>query len=96
MTKRCLRKIIGRAGLTYDEINTVIVEVECVLHSRPFTYVSAEDQEEILTPSHLLNGRNISSLPELSEFREVLHMILITTLKNANFLRNKLYISAMF
>ena len=49
MTKRCLRKIIGRASLTYDEINTVIVEVECVLNSRPLTYVSTEDQEEILT-----------------------------------------------
>ena len=73
MTKRCLRKIVGRASLTYDEINTVIVEVECVLNSRPFTYVSAKDQEEILTPSHSLNGRNISSLPELSKFREVLH-----------------------
>ena len=73
MTKRCLCKIIGRASLTYDEINTVIVEVECVLNSRPLTYVSAEDQEEILTPSHLLNGRNISSLPELNEFREILH-----------------------
>ena len=72
MTKRCSRKIIGRASLTYDEINTVIVEVEFVLNSRPLTYVSAEDQEEILTPSHSI-GRNISSLPELSEFREILY-----------------------
>ena len=56
-TKRCLRKTIGRASLRYEELCTVVVEVEAVLNSRPLTYVSTEDDEEPLTPSHLLTGR---------------------------------------
>ena len=51
-TKRCLRKVIGTARLSYDELLTVVTEVEGVLNSRPLTYVSSEDVEEPLTPSH--------------------------------------------
>ena len=63
-TKRCLRKILGQSRLTYDELLTAIVEVEGVLNSRPLTYVSIEDMDEPLTPSHLLTGRRIFSLPD--------------------------------
>ena len=63
-TKRCLRKIIGQAKLSYDELLTALTEVEMVLNSRPLTYVSANDLEEPLTPSHLLIGRRVMSLPE--------------------------------
>ena len=57
--KRCLRKVIGRNCLTYDELLTLITEVEAVLNSRPLTYVSSEDVDEPLTPSHLLVGYRI-------------------------------------
>lgn len=63
-TKRCLRKIIGQARLTADELLTAIVEVEAVLNSRPLSYVSMDDIEEPLTPSHLLVGRRLLSLPD--------------------------------
>jgi hypothetical protein len=67
-TKRCLRKMIGRAKLYYDELSTVLVEIEAVVNSRPLTYLSAEDLDEPLTPSHFLYGRRILSLPDgLSE-----------------------------
>ena len=62
--KRCLRKAIGRSCLTYDELLTLVTEVEAVLNSRPLTYVSSEDTEEPLTPSHLLVGYRILSLPD--------------------------------
>ena len=61
--KRCLRKTIGRARLTYDELLTSITEAEMILNSRPISYVSADDTEEALTPSHLLHGCRILSLP---------------------------------
>ncbi len=63
-TKRCLKKTIGRARLTYDEILTALVEVEMVINSRPLTYVSPDDLHEPLTPGHFLTGKRILSLPD--------------------------------
>ena len=62
--KRCLRKAIGKNCLTYDELLTLVIEVECVLNSRPLTYVYAGDVTEPLTPSHLLVGFRTLSLPD--------------------------------
>ena len=62
--KRCLRKTIGNARLTYDELMTSVIEVEMILNSRPLSYVSSEDIEEPLTPSHLLDGYRVLSLPD--------------------------------
>ena len=62
--KRCLKKTIGQAKLSFDELATVIAEAEMILNSRPLSYISSEDLEEPLTPSHLLCGRRIMSLPD--------------------------------
>jgi len=67
MMKRCLKKTIGRARITYDELLTVVTEAEMILNSRPLSYVSTEDIEEPLTPAHLLTGRRLLSLPLASE-----------------------------
>ena len=64
--KRCLKKILKNAKLTYEELLTVVVAIECVLNSRPLTYVSSEDRVEPLTPSHLLTGRRLLSIPDES------------------------------
>lgn len=63
-TKRCLRKLVGRASFTRDEMLTAVVEIEAVINSRPLSYVSATDVEEPLTPSHLIVGRRLLSLPD--------------------------------
>ena len=60
--KRCLKKSVGRARLTYDELLTVLAEVEMILNSKPLSYVSSEDIEEPLTPSHLLIGHRVINL----------------------------------
>ena len=64
ITKICFRKMIGRAKLSFDELLTAITEVEMVINSRPLTYVSMDDIEEALTPSHLIMGRRILRLPD--------------------------------
>ena len=55
-TKRCLKKMMGRARFSLDELNTALVEVEAIINSRPLTYLSSDDLREPLTPSHLLTA----------------------------------------
>ena len=58
VVKNSLRKILKNARLTYDELSTVLIEIESIMNSRPLTYLS-EDGIEAITPFHLLHGRNI-------------------------------------
>ena len=53
-TKRCLRKFIGQAKFSLDELHTAVVEVESIINSRPLTYLSPSDLEETVDsfPSH--------------------------------------------
>ena len=62
--KRCLRKLIGNARLSFDELNTFLVEVEGTVNARPLTYLYEEPSSEPLTPSHLMYGRRIITLPD--------------------------------
>ena len=65
LTKRCLRKVIGRAKFTHDELVTAVTEIESILNSRPISYImSSGDLEEPLTPSHLIVGRRLLNLPD--------------------------------
>lgn len=64
LTKRCLRKVIGRAKFTHDELVTAVTEIKSILNSRPISYIkSSGDLEEPLTPSHLMVGRRLLNLP---------------------------------
>ena len=69
-TKRCLRKIVGRANFCYEEMYTAVVEIEAIINSRPLTFLCADDVEEPLTPSHLIVGRRLLSLPDNLEYSE--------------------------
>ena len=69
-TKRCLRKAIGRRRLTYEELTTVLIEIEAVLNSRPLTYIYEDDTEVPLTPSHLFCGRRMLDTNELPTSNE--------------------------
>ena len=59
--KRCLIKVVGRGMLSFMELSTLLVEIECVINARPITYIF-DDTEGVsypLTPSQLINGRNL-------------------------------------
>ena len=64
--KRCLKKILGQARFSHDELLTAITEVEMVINSRPLSFVSSNDLEEPLTPSHLMVGRRLMNQPDYS------------------------------
>jgi len=56
--------------LNFVELSTTLIEIEAVLNSRPLTYVY-DEMEEPLTPSHLIIGRRILSMPSRSTSNEV-------------------------
>ncbi|XP_055923206.1 uncharacterized protein LOC129953772 [Eupeodes corollae] len=59
--KVVLKLTIGRAVLNFEELRTLLVEVESVINARPLTYIS-DDPKDIspLTPSHFLTGFHFS------------------------------------
>ena len=64
MRKSTIKKMLGRSFITLCTLQTLIVEIEAILNDRPLTYVSSDvTNPEPLTPSHLLYGRRITTLP---------------------------------
>ena len=47
------RKILGKS-LFYEEMETVLDEIESILNSRPLFYLSEDDINETLTSFHLV------------------------------------------
>ena len=63
--KRCLKKTVGRASLSFEEMRTLLIEIEATLNNRPLTYVYDDEQgiSYPLTPSALIYGRTIATTP---------------------------------
>ena len=73
IVKSCLTRCIGKTTLSHDELNTLLVEVEAVVNSRPLTCVE-DDLDGItypLTPSHLIYGRRIANTPNAGHFEVI-------------------------
>lgn len=67
LTKTALKKVLGRAFVTYDELETVLCEVEAAINERPLTYVPTDCEDfPPLTPSQLVNGHSVTLLPHVS------------------------------
>lgn len=64
LVKRHLKKALGNAKLTYEEMVTLLTQIEAVVNSRPITYVYEDQREpEPLTPSHFLISKRLTSMP---------------------------------
>ena len=61
-----LKRIIGEQVLTFKEFNSVIIQVEACMNSRPLMhqYCHSPDGIEPLTAAHLLIGRALMAYPE--------------------------------
>ena len=64
ITKNVLKRKVGRAFLTFEELQTVVAEVGSRVNSRPLTYVGTSLDEPVpLTPVQLMRGHIPDSLP---------------------------------
>lgn len=65
--KHHLRRVIGDATLTFEEMSTLLSQIEACLNSRPLSALSDDpDDVSALTPGHLLIGAPLTALPEPS------------------------------
>lgn len=63
--KSHLYKIVGNALLTLEEFNTLLIQIEGILNSRPLCRMSSNPNDfTFLTPAHFLIGESIVAPPE--------------------------------
>ena len=58
--KTSLRKILKKSLLNFEELQTVLTEIEAVINERPLCYTSDEDIGNTITPNHLIYGRHLN------------------------------------
>lgn len=64
-TKYHLRRTLGNATVTYDEMYTILTQIEACLNSRPLTALSDDPNDFLpLTPSHFLIGDSLVATPQ--------------------------------
>ena len=62
-----MRRVISDTKLTFEELSTLLAQVEACLNSRPLTAMPSEDDYiEVLTPGHFLIGKPLEALPDPS------------------------------
>lgn len=64
-TKHHLKRIIGTSTLTFEEMTTVLAQIEACLNSRPISLLSNNPEDSCpLTPGHFLVGEPLVLVPD--------------------------------
>ena len=56
LMKQCLYKTVGKANLSWQELEEVLLDVEITLNNRPLSYLEDDIQFPALTPNTLAFG----------------------------------------
>jgi len=64
--KTHLKRVMGPIRFTFEELTTVMAQVEACLNSRPLVSAGSPDDDaiEVLTPGHFLIGQPLCALPD--------------------------------
>ncbi|GFX56927.1 integrase catalytic domain-containing protein [Trichonephila clavipes] len=62
MLKNVLRKVLGKASLNEEELNTLLCDAESIINSRPITYLS-EDPKDLVALTPAISCPNSSHVP---------------------------------
>ncbi|GFT96961.1 integrase catalytic domain-containing protein [Trichonephila clavipes] len=65
MLKNVLRKVLGKASLNEEELNTLLCDAESIINSRPITYLSEDPKDLVaLTPAMFLQEIREIGVPD--------------------------------
>ncbi|XP_033221084.1 uncharacterized protein LOC117175486 [Belonocnema kinseyi] len=63
--KHHLKRLLKDQKLTYEQMNTLLIEIEVIFNTRPLYALSADPDDPLaIAPAHLLIGRPFNFLPE--------------------------------
>ena len=64
--------------MTFEELQTILCEIEVAINNRLLAYLSEDDLDEALTPFHLMYGRSISTGKQFNS----VHCVSISSLES--------------
>lgn len=65
-SKYHLKRILGNTSVTYEEMYTLLTQIEGCLNSRPLTPLSNDPNDYLpLTPAHFIIGNSLAATPQL-------------------------------
>ena len=71
------RKVVGTQALTFEELYTVLTQIESIMNSRPLTPLSNDPNDvTALTPGHFLIGALLTALPDSVPNKETVSVTL--------------------
>lgn len=88
--KHHLNRVVGQPKLNYEELQTLLVQTEAILNSRPITPISNDlNHVTFPTPSHFIIGDSLTGIlePTLEHLRTNLKVGSMVMLKKTICLR---------